>query len=126
MARLSLHLSEMSKGTSEVVAVKDGNFKMYHAMSAKQTLREDLAEHSYQFSCRAAEWSATPFASVPTQFEPIELHVADASGQQDVPENFQQPAKTITEEASVTRRPQAEAWRQAVLEEIASFRKLSV
>ena len=31
--------------------------KMYHVMSVKQTLREDLAECAYQFSCRAADWS---------------------------------------------------------------------
>ena len=38
-------------------AVKNANLKMYHVMSVKQTLREDLAEHAYQFSCRAADWS---------------------------------------------------------------------
>ena len=26
---------------------------MYHVMSVKQSLREDLAEHSYKLSCRA-------------------------------------------------------------------------
>ena len=30
-------------------AVKTANLKMYHVMSVKQTLREDLAEHAYQF-----------------------------------------------------------------------------
>ena len=37
------------------VAVKDTSLKMYHVMSVKQTLREDLAECAYQFSCRAAD-----------------------------------------------------------------------
>ena len=52
------------------------------------------------------------------QFEPLELHVVDALGQEDVPEYFQQPAKAITEDVSVTRGPQAQEWIQAVLEEI--------
>ena len=47
-------------------------------MSVKQTLHEDPAEHSYQFSCRAADWSKSAFSSVPMQFEPLELHVVDA------------------------------------------------
>ena len=81
--------------------VKDANLKMYHVMSVKQTLREDLAEHAYQFSCRAADWSRSDFRSVPMQFEPLELHVIDALGQQEVPDYFQQPAKAITEDVSV-------------------------
>ena len=76
--------------------VKDANLKMYHLMSVKQTLREGLAEHAYQFSCRAADWSRSDFRSVPMQFEPLELHVVDALGQQEVPDYFQQPAKAIT------------------------------
>ena len=40
------------------VALKDTSLKMYHVMSVKQTLREDLAECAYQFSCRAADWSS--------------------------------------------------------------------
>ena len=32
------------------------------------------------------------------QLEPLELHVVDALGQQDVPEYFQQPAKATTED----------------------------
>ena len=55
-------------------------------MSVKQTLREDLAEHAYQFSCRAADWSRSDFSSVPMRFEPLELHVVDALGQQEVPD----------------------------------------
>ena len=51
-------------------AVKNANLKMYHVMSVKQTLREDLAEHAYQFSCRAADWSRSDFSSVPMRFEP--------------------------------------------------------
>ena len=31
------------------VALKDPSLKMYHVMSVKQTLREDLAECAYQF-----------------------------------------------------------------------------
>ena len=42
------------------------------------------------------------------QFEPLELHIVDALGQQDVPEYFQQPAKAITEDVSVMRGPQAQ------------------
>ena len=34
------------------VALKDPSLKMYHVMSVKQTLREDLAECAYQFSCK--------------------------------------------------------------------------
>ena len=78
-------------------------------MSVKQSLRgEDFAEHSYQFSCRAADWSSMSFSQVPMQFESLELHVVEALGQQDVPECFQQPAKAITEDVSVMRGPQAE------------------
>ena len=68
---------------------------------------EDLAEHAYQFSCRAADRSRSDFCSVPMQFEPLELHVVDALGQQEVPDYFQQPAKAITEDVSVMRGPQA-------------------
>ena len=41
---------------SQVHAVtpKDTSLKLYHVMSVKLTLREDLAECAYQFSCRAA------------------------------------------------------------------------
>ena len=84
-------------------AVKNANLKMYHVMSVKQTLREDLAEHAYQFSCRAADWSRSDFSSVPMRFEPLELHVVDALGQQEVPDYFQQPAKAISEDVSVMR-----------------------
>ena len=42
------------------------------------------------------------------QFEPLELHVVDSLGQQDVPDYFQQPAKAITEDVSVMRGPQAQ------------------
>ena len=49
--RLARHLTEVSANTSEIVVVKDTNLKMYHVMSIKQSLGEDLAEHSYQFSC---------------------------------------------------------------------------
>ena len=76
---------------------------MYRVMSAKQTLREDLAEHAYQLSCRAADWLRSGFCSVPMQFEPLELHVVDALGQQEVPDYFQQPAKATTEDVSEMR-----------------------
>ena len=98
---------------------------MYHVMSVKQSLRGDLA-HSYQFSCRAADWSSMSFSRVPMQFKPLELRVVEALGQQDVPEYFQQPAQAITEAVSVMRGPQAQEWIQAVREEIASFKKLGV
>ena len=58
-----------------IKATKDTSLKMYHVMSVKQTLREDLAEHAYQFSCRAADWSRSNFSSVPMRFGPLELHV---------------------------------------------------
>ena len=69
-----------------------------------------MAEHAYQFSCRAADWSQSEFSSVPMRFKPLELHVVDALGQQEVPDYFQQPAKAITEDASVMRGPDALEW----------------
>ena len=60
------------------------------------------------------------------QFEPLELHVVDALEQQEVPDYFQQPAKAITEDVSVMRGPQAQAWILAVREEIDSFKRLGV
>ena len=99
---------------------------MYHVMSVKQTLREDLAEHAYQFSCRAADWSRSDFSSVPMRFEPLGLRVVDALGQQEVPDYFQQPAKAITEDVSVMRGPHALEWICAVREEIESFKRLGV
>ena len=108
------------------VAPKDSSLKLYHVMSVKQTLREDLAECACQFSCRAADWSRSDLHVVPMQFEPLELHVIDALGQQEVPDYFQQPAKAITEDVSVMRGPYAQEWIAAVLEEIESFKKLGV
>ena len=72
-------------------AVKNANLKMYHVMSVKQTLREDWAEHAYQFSCR----SRSDFSSVPIRFEPLELHVVDALGQQEVPDYFNNLLKPL-------------------------------
>ena len=109
-----------------IEGARDANLKMYHVMSVKQTLREDLAEHAYQFSCRAADWSRSDFRSVPMQFEPLELHVVDALGQQEVPDYFQQPAKAITEDVSVMRGPYALEWICAVQEEIESFKRIGV
>ena len=60
------------------------------------------------------------------QFEPLELHLIDALGQQEVPDYFQQPAKAITEDVSVMRGPHALEWIAAVLEEIESFKRLGV
>ena len=105
-------------------APKDSSLKLYHVMSVKQTLREDLAECAYQFSCRAADWSRSDLHVVPMQFEPLELHVIDALGQQEVPDYFQQAAKAITEDVSVMKGPYAQEWIAAVLEEIESFKKL--
>ena len=108
------------------VALKDTSLKMYHVMSVKQTLREDLAECAYQFSCRAADWSRSDMHAVPMQFEPLELHVIDALGQQEVPDYFQQPAKAITQDVSVMKGPHAQEWIAAVIEEIESFKRLGV
>ena len=108
------------------VALKDTSLKVYHVMSVKQTLREDLAECAYQFSCRAADWSRSDMHAVPMQFEPLELHVIDALGQQEVPDYFQQPAKAITEDVSVMKGPYAQEWIAAVLEAIESFKRLGV
>ena len=123
---LARHLMEVSANSSDIAVVKDRNLKMYHVMSVKQSLREDLAEHSYQFSCRAADWSRSAFSSVPMQFEPLKLHIVDALGQQEVPDYLQQPAKAITEDVGVMRGPQAQEWIHAVREEIASFKRLGV
>ena len=128
--RLSLLNNELavhSVGSQRMKdAVKNANLKMYHVMSVKQTLREDLAEHAYQFSCRAADWSRADFSSVRMRFEPLELHAVDALGQQEVPDYFKQPAKAITEEVSVMRGPDALEWIRAVQEEIESFKRLGV
>ena len=119
------HLHEVKTSNSAVTVVKDSDLKMYHVMSVGQSPRGDLAEHSYQFSCKAADWSNMSFSQVPMQFEPLELHVVDALGQQDV-QCFQQPAKAITEDVSVMRGPQAQERTQAVLEKIAPLKKLGV
>ena len=108
--RVSGPKPEPSANSVGTVGVKDANLKMYHVMSVKQTLREDLAEHAYQFSCRAADWSRSDLRFVPMQFEPLEEHVVDALGQQEVPDYFQQPAKAITEDVSVMRGPHALEW----------------
>ena len=78
--RLSGPMPEPLANSVGVEGAKDANLKMHHVMSVKQTLREDLAEHAYQFSCRAADRSRSDFRSVPMQFEPLELHVVDALG----------------------------------------------
>ena len=58
LSLLNTELAVHSVGSQRMKdAVKSANLKMYHVMSVKQTLREDLAEHAYQFSCRAADWS---------------------------------------------------------------------
>ena len=115
---LRQRVSEVSSSNSAVAVVKDSDLKMYHVMSVQQSFREDLAEHSYQFSCRASDWSRVSSAQVPLQFEPVELHVIDALGQQDVPDSMaeylQQPTKAITEDVSVVRGPQAQAWIHAI------------
>ena len=95
---LARHLSDVTANSSAVAVVKDSDVKMHHVMSVKQSLREDLADQAYQFSCKAADWSSVSFSQVPMQFEPLELLVVEALGQQHVPEYFQQPAKAITED----------------------------
>ena len=77
---LARHLREVKTSNSANAVVKNSDLKMYHVMSVKQSLREDLAEHSYQFSCRAADWSSMFLSQVPMQFGPLELHVVDALG----------------------------------------------
>ena len=124
--RLSGLKSELFANSVGTKGVKDANLKMYHVMSDKQTLREDLAEHAYQFSCRAADWSRSDFCSVPMQFESLELHVVDALGQQEVPDYFQQPARAITEDINVMRGPNGLEWIIAVCEETESFKRLGV
>ena len=123
---LSNMSSKLAIHSVGVEGVKNTNLKLYHVMSVKQTLREDLAEHAYQFSCRAADWSRSDFSSGPMKFEPLELHVVDALGWQEVPDYFQQPAKAITEDVSVMRGPHALEWICAVREEIESFKRLGV
>ena len=122
---LARHLTEVSVNNAEIAVVRDANLKINHVMSVKQTLRED-PEYSYQFSCRAADWSRSAFYSVPMQFETLELHVVDPLEQQEVPDHFQQPAKAITEDVSVMRGPQALEWMQAVRDEIEAFKRLGV
>ena len=46
---LARHLAHVSANSSAVAVVKDSNLKLY------QSLCEDFPEHSYQFSCRAAD-----------------------------------------------------------------------
>ena len=46
--RLSGFQPEPSANSVGVAGTKDANLKVYHVMSVKQTLREDLAEHAYQ------------------------------------------------------------------------------
>ena len=123
---LSIANSELAVHSVGIEGAKNANLKMYHVMSVKQTLREDLAEHAYQCSCRAADWSRSDFSSAPMRFEPLELHVVDALGQQEVPDYFQQPAKAITEDVSVMKGPHALEWICAVREEIESFKLLGV
>ena len=108
-------------------AVKNANLKMYHVMSCQTNSERGLGRNMpTSFSCRAADWSRADFSSVPMCFEPLELHVVDALGQQEVPDYFQQPAKAITEDVSVMKGPDALEWIQAVQEEIESFKRLGV
>ena len=90
---IGMSANSMSANSMETTGVKDANLKLYHVMSVKQTLREDLAE----------------------------LHVVDALGQQEVPDYFQQPAKAITEDVSVTKGPQAQEWILAVFQKTGSL-----
>ena len=87
---------------------KENDLRLYHVMSVKQSLREDLAEHSYQFCSRASDWSCLTFAQVPLQFEPVELrvnHVVDALGQQDVPDYFPTARKGYHRRCQCRERP---------------------
>ena len=73
------------------VVQKDTSLKLYHVMSVKQTLREDLAECAYQFSCRAADWSRSDMHAVPMQFEPLLMHW-DNKRFQTIFNNLQRPS----------------------------------
>ena len=42
---LARHLADVSANSSAVAVVKDSSLELYHVMSVKQSLREDLAEH---------------------------------------------------------------------------------
>ena len=48
--RLSILNSELAVHSVGLEGAKNTNLKMYHVMSVKQTLREDLAEHAYQLA----------------------------------------------------------------------------
>ena len=101
---LARHLSDVAANSSAVAVIKNSDLKMYHVMSVKQSLCEDIAEHFLPVYCMAADWSSMSFSQVPMQFEPLKLHVVEALGQQDVPEHFQPTTcKAITEDVSVMR-----------------------
>ena len=47
---LTRHLTDVTDNSSAVAVEKDSSLKLHHVLSVKQSLREDLAEHSYPFS----------------------------------------------------------------------------
>ena len=49
---LRQHVREITSNNLPVAVVKDPDLKTCHVMSVNQSFREDLAEHSYQFSCQ--------------------------------------------------------------------------
>ena len=65
-------------------------------------------------------------AQVPLQFEPVELHVVDALGQQDVREYFEHPAKAITEDVCVMKSPKRKLGFRRSWKELFPLRKLGV
>ena len=72
LTRLAENAQRKVGSQVHAVTPKGSSLKLYHVMSVKQTLREDLAECAYQFSCRAADWSRSDLHVVPVQFEPLD------------------------------------------------------
>ena len=90
---LARHLMEVSANSSESAVVKDAILRCTMSCLSNNSFVRTWQSTPYQFSCRAADWLRSAFSSVPMQFEPLELHVVDALGQHEVPDDFQQPAK---------------------------------
>ena len=100
-------------------AVKSANLKMYHVMSVKQTLREDLAEHAYQFSCRAADWSRSIFLQCPCDLNHWNCMLWTHWDSRKCLTTFNNLLKPLL-------RMFALEWIRAVQEEIESFKRLGV
>ena len=80
--------------------------------------------HSYQFSCRA-EWTRVAFSELLLHFKPLELHVVEALGRQQVLEHSQQQkVKASTQDNCVLKGHEAEKGKDSVRAEIESFKRL--